>query len=135
MGQLSSAGLHLIVDGYVEDPSVFTRETIEALLAQIVSALDMKALDLPHVYEVPVDPEVLRRVQETGKFEDEGGITAVCVISTSHLSIHCWPLQRFFSLDAFSCKNFNADLAYSIIREMLRVEKSNVTVIQRRRPL
>lgn len=134
MGQLSSAGLHLIVDGYVEDPSVFTRETIEALLAQIVSALDMKALDLPHIYEVPVDPEVLRRVQETGKFEDEGGITAICVISTSHLSIHCWPLQRFFSLDAFSCKNFNADLAYSIIREMLKVEKANVTVIQRRRP-
>jgi len=134
MGQLSSAGLHLIVDGYVEDPSVFTRETIEALLAQIVSALDMKALDLPHVYEVPVDPEVLRRVQETGKFEDEGGITAICVISTSHLSIHCWPLQKFFSLDAFSCKNFNADLAYSIIKEMLRVEKANVTVVQRRRP-
>jgi len=135
MGHTSSAGLHLIADGYVENPSVFTRETIERLFSQVVSALDMKALDLPHIYEVPVDPEVLKRVQETGKFEDEGGITAVCVISTSHLSIHCWPLQSFFSLDVFSCKSFNSDVAFSIIREVLGVKQANVTVLQRRRPL
>lgn len=135
MGKLASAGLHLIVDGFVEDSSVFTRSKIEGLFAQIISALDMKALDKPQVYEVPVDPEVLRRVQQTGQFEDEGGITAIVVISTSHLALHCWPLQKFFSLDAFSCKDFNADLAFSIIRETLGVAKSNVSILQRRKPL
>lgn len=135
MGKLASAGLHLVVDGYVSDASVFTKEKIEGLFAKIIAALEMKALDKPQVYEVDVDPEVLKRVQETGQFEDEGGITAVVVISTSHLAIHCWPLQKFFSLDAFSCKNFDADLAYSILQETLRIEKSNITILQRRKPL
>jgi len=135
MGHLASAGLHLTVDGYVADPATFTREKIEGLFAQIIAALDMKPLDKPQVYEVPVDPEVLRRVQQTGKFEDEGGITAIVVISTSHLSIHCWPLQKFFSLDAFSCKDFNADLAFAIVRETLGVSKANVSILQRRKPL
>lgn len=135
MGKLASAGLHLVVDGYVADPSVFTREKIEGLFAQIISALEMKALDKPQVYEVPVDPAVLQRVQQTGQFEEEGGITAIVVISTSHLSIHCWPLQKFFSLDAFSCKDFNADLAFSIIRETLGVEKANTSILQRRKPV
>lgn len=135
MGQLASAGLHLTVDGFVTDPATFTREKIEGLFAQIIAALDMKALDKPQVYEVPVDPEVLRRVQQTGKFEDEGGITAIVVISTSHLSIHCWPLQKFFSLDAFSCKDFNADLTFAIVRETLGVSKANVSILQRRKPI
>lgn len=135
MGQLASAGLHLVVDGFVADSSVFTRERIENLFAQIIAALDMKALDKPQVYEVPVDPEVLERVKRTGQFEDEGGITAIVVISTSHLAIHCWPLQKFFSLDAFSCKDFNADLAFAIIRESLGVEKANTSILQRRKPI
>jgi len=134
MGKLASAGTHLIVDGEVSDSAVFTREKIEALFAQIISALGMKALDKPHVYDVPVDPEVLRRVQQTGTFEDEGGITAICVISTSHIACHCWPLQKFFSMDVFSCKDYNADLALSILRETLGVSKSNVSILQRRKP-
>jgi S-adenosylmethionine decarboxylase len=135
MGAKASAGVHLIVDGYVNDPGTFTRATIEEMFSKVISALEMKALDKPQVYEVPVDPTVLERVKRTGKFEDEGGITAVVVISTSHLSIHCWPLQRFFSLDAFSCKDFDSDLAYSIVRETLGVSRANVTVLQRHRPL
>jgi len=135
MGKLTSAGTHLIVDGEVADPNVFTRERIEGLFSQIISALNMKALDKPHVYEVPVDPEVLRRVELTGNFEDEGGITAVVVISTSHITCHCWPLQKFFSMDAFSCKDFNTELALSIVREMFGVTKANITTVQRRKPL
>lgn len=135
MAKLASAGTHLILDGEVADPKVFTRAKIEGLFTQIIAALGMTALDKPQVYEVPVDPEVLRRVELTGNFEDEGGITAVVVISTSHITCHCWPLQKFFSMDAFSCKDFNSELALSIIRETFNVTKANVTTIQRRKPL
>lgn len=134
MGTSQSAGVHLILDGYVKDAAVFTKENIEQLFAKVISALDMKALGPAHVYEVPVDPEVLKRVQETGKFEDEGGITAIVVISTSHMSIHCWPLQKFFSLDAFSCKPYDARLALSIIKEMMGVGDANVSILDRYRP-
>ena len=134
MGELSSAGLHLTMDGYVKDSTVFTKETIEGMFAKVIAALDMKALGPAHVYEVPVDPEVLRRVQETGTFEDEGGITAIVVISTSHMSIHCWPLQGFFSLDAFSCKTFDPNLAKMIIQETLGVVSANVHILERSKP-
>jgi S-adenosylmethionine/arginine decarboxylase-like enzyme len=129
-----SAGLHLVMDAYVADSSVFTRERLEDLFAKIVEALEMKPLDKAQVYEVPVDPEVLERVKRTGTFEDEGGISSIQVISTSHLSLHAWPLQNKFSLDAFSCKDFNAGLAINIIREMMGVTTDHVHVIQRTFP-
>ena len=97
-----SAGLHVIMDAYVSDADVFTKERIERLFTRLVEALDMKPLDKAQTYEVPVDPEILARVMQTGNFEDEGGITSVQVISTSHMSLHAWPLQKFFSLDVFS---------------------------------
>lgn len=129
-----SAGLHLIMDAYVSNGSIFTKETIQELFAKLVQALEMKMLAEPHIYEVSVDPEILKRVQETGNFEDEGGITGVVVISTSHMSIHCWPLQRFLSLDAFSCKNFDSNKAIQIIREHLKVISDNIVVHERRKP-
>jgi S-adenosylmethionine decarboxylase len=131
---MDSAGLHVTMDAYVADSSVFTREKLEALFGKLITALEMKALDKPMVYEVPCDPAVLERVKATGKFEDEGGITSIQVISTSHLSLHAWPLQKFFSLDAFSCKDFNADLAISIIRETLGVEADETVVLKRWKP-
>lgn len=129
-----SAGLHVVMDAYVADASVFTREKLESLFTKLVAALDMKPLDKAAVYEVEVDPQVYERVQKTGKFEDEGGITSFQVISTSHMSLHAWPLQSFFSLDAFSCKDFDSNLALSIIRESLGVTDENTTVLARRKP-
>lgn len=125
---MEPAGLHITMDAYVRDASVFTRERLESLFGSLVTALEMKALDKAMVYEVPCDPKVLDRVKKTGVFEDEGGITSIQVISTSHLSLHAWPLQGFFSLDAFSCKTFNADLALSIIRETLMVTEEETFI-------
>lgn len=129
-----SAGLHIVMDARVEDPSVFTTERLTSLFQQIVKALEMKPLDRVQVYEVPCDPAILERVKRTGTFEDEGGISTIQVISTSHLSLHAWPLQKFFSLDAFSCKDFNADLALSIIRETVGVVAEKTVIIRRRKP-
>ena len=131
---MESAGLHIIMDAYVRAPAVFTREKIERLFVKLTAALEMKALDKPKTYEVPVDPAVLARVKATGKFEDEGGITSFQVISTSHMSLHAWPLQSFFSLDAFSCKEFDSSIALTIIREELGVTTENTKLVFRRKP-
>ncbi len=65
-----SAGLHLVMDAYVSNGDIFTKEAIQELFAKLVQALEMKMLAEPHIYEVPVDPEILKRVQKTGNFED-----------------------------------------------------------------
>ncbi len=133
-GSAASAGVHVVVDGYVSDPSAFEEPSLHALFEKLVRTLEMKMLGKPHVYEVPVDPAVLERARRTGRFEDEGGITAVAVISTSHMSIHCWPLQKFFSMDVFSCKDFDHRTALGVLRSHLGVASDNVVVLSRTRP-
>lgn len=130
----SSAGVHLIMDGYVDDSAVFNQGYLEVMFSRIITALEMQPLDEARFYEVPVDPKVLERVKRTGKFEDEGGCSMLQVITTSHISIHTWPLQRFFSLDAFSCQDFNSELAQDIVTQYLAVIDHNTTVVKRRRP-
>lgn len=88
----------------------------------------------PQIFEVDVDPEVLERMKLTGKFEDECGITGFAVISTSHMSIHCWPLQKFFSLDAFSCKNFDVGIAITLIQDLLDVISHETKILPRFKP-
>jgi hypothetical protein len=122
------------MDGLVLDPQVFERERLEIMFSKLILALEMTPLDKAMFYEVPVDPSVLERVKRTGTFEDEGGTSMLQVISTSHISIHTWPLQGKFSLDAFSCKAFNAQLAIAIIGESLGVTASNTTVFERQWP-
>jgi S-adenosylmethionine decarboxylase len=41
---------------------------------------------------------------ETGK--DPGGITGFVLISESHISIHTFADRGFFTMDVYSCRNF-----------------------------
>lgn len=132
---IESAGTHLTIDAFVEDSAVFKKETLNILFANLIEALEMKVIYGPHFVEVPIDPEKLRRSQETGNFEDEGGTSAFCIISTSHLAIHVWPLQKFFSLDVFSCADFDAQIAIDIIESCLKVKVSKINILHRKKPI
>jgi S-adenosylmethionine decarboxylase len=129
-----SAGTHLIMDGYVEDASVFTPKNVSDMFHELVNALAMKMLREPEFTEVPIDPQLLERSRLTGEFFDEGGMTGTALISTSHMAFHCWPLRRFFSLDVFSCKVFDAAQAAYIIEQMLKIKSVNKVILQRRKP-
>jgi S-adenosylmethionine/arginine decarboxylase-like enzyme len=135
MAIIASAGTHVTIDAFVADPATFKAKSIEKLLHLLVDALGMTILQGPDVIDVPVDPKILERAQETGVFEDEGGTTAFCVISKSHISIHCWPLQKFFSADVFSCCDYEPLIALEIIREHMGVLREDVHVLRRRKPL
>lgn len=130
----NSAGLHLIMDARVKDASIFSATVLTELFNKIIIALDMKPLDNIKIYEVDVNPEILERVKATGNFEDEGGISTIQVISTSHITLHAWPLQNYFALDAFSCKDYDAQKALDIIRKTLSVSSENTLIVKRRKP-
>jgi S-adenosylmethionine decarboxylase len=131
---MDNAGRHLIIDGKVKDASVFTVEKLVTLFQDLAKALDMHIIRGPEFVEVPVDPKVLRHSRKTGEFEDEGGISGTCVISTSHMSLHAWPLRKAFSADVFSCKDFDHLKALGILSEELGVTKTNITVLNRLMP-
>lgn len=124
------AGLHLIFDGYVKDSNVFNAEHLTVLFKKLAAELKMQIIMGPEFLEVELDPSKL----ESEVFQDEGGITGMCVISTSHMSIHCWPLRKCFSMDVFSCKTFDEVVASKVTKEFLDVESWIVHRVKRSFP-
>ena len=128
---IDSAGRHLILDGYVKDSSVFTAEKLTLLFQNLASALEMKILQGPTFVEVALDAAKLK----SDVFEDSGGITGSCIISTSHMALHAWPISNFLSLDVFSCKDFDVSRAMGIIQEHMGLTSSiNVMNLDRSKP-
>jgi S-adenosylmethionine decarboxylase len=80
--------------------------SVESTLRELVALLGMRPLGEPHLYEV--ETEIAKLGAEP--FEDEGGVTGVCVLSTSHCAIHTWPLRPFFVMDVYSCRDFDPGL-------------------------
>ncbi len=78
-------------------------KTVESMLVDLIDVLGMRMLDKAHMYEV--ETEISKLGVEP--FEDEGGVTGICVLSTSHCSIHTWPLRPFFVMDVYSCRDFD----------------------------
>lgn len=132
---MGSAGTHLIMDGFVSDTANFEADRLESLFYGLADTLRMTMLRKPEFIEVPLDNAKLKQTEDSGVFQDEGGVTGFCVISTSHISIHCWPLRKFFSLDVFSCKDFDAELAERFIVDALGLTRVNKHVIQRLVPV
>ena len=130
---IESAGTHLTIDAFVKDPSLFTEERLSDLFQELVKTLGMKVLVGPTFVEVPIDPDKLEQSRETGEFCDEGGITSYSVISKSHLSLHAWPLQSFFSMDVFSCASFDYRIALGIVSKHLRLESASICVLARKK--
>ena len=101
-----SHGRHIKVLGRGSPSLLGDAKNVEGALRQLVDILGMRLLDVPHMYEVETEIEKLG----VEPFEDEGGVTGVCVLSTSHCSIHTWPLRPFFVMDVYSCRDFDARL-------------------------
>ena len=96
-------GRHIKVLGQGSAELLGRASTVESMLRDLIGILGMRILGEPHMYEV--ETEIAKLGVEP--FEDEGGVTGVCVLSTSHCAIHTWPLRPFFVMDVYSCRDFD----------------------------
>lgn len=98
-------------------------KVVESMLVDLIDVLGMRILDKAHMYEVETE------ISKLGKepFEDEGGVTGVCVLSTSHCSIHTWPLRPFFVMDVYSCRDFASEDVEKFLTERLGAYDLQVT--------
>jgi S-adenosylmethionine decarboxylase len=48
------------------------------------------------------------------------GVTAICLLSESHISIHTWPEKREAAVDVFTCGDSEPKIACDIIIEQLQ---------------
>ena len=121
-------GKHLMLDAYVSDPAVFVPSTLIRVCKIVVAELGMTLLGEPIVLEVPSTDSLLDSVQ------DEGGISVIVPITTSHLSIHAWPLRSAMMMDVFSCRSFDADHAVQILKAEMEITDCIVRLVDRKDP-
>src|SRR3954452_4944198 len=116
-------GRHIKVLGRGSPSRMGDATTVEKMLVDLIDVLGMRILDKAHMYEV--ETEISKLGVEP--FEDEGGVTGVCVLSTSHCAIHTWPLRPFFVIDVFSCRDFDPSAVEKHLRDRLRAFDLKIT--------
>lgn len=93
-------GPHLILDGYgCPAGRLADLDHIYAFLEAMPGAIGMTPIMPPYVFKY------------FAKTPEDWGISGFVLIAESHISIHTYPDRQFFTLDIFSCKDFDADLA------------------------
>lgn len=75
-----------------------------------------------------IDTEIVEECYH--KFEPIG-ISAVAVISTSHISIHTWPEYDYAAVDIFSCHEDIPGEILSILQELFHAERIEHQIIKR----
>ncbi len=113
-------GTHLMLDGYgcdrqwLEDLSL-----IYDFLSEYPNEISMTKIMTPYVFRY-----------EAKKPED-WGISGFVLIAESHISIHTFPEKNYLSLDIFSCKEFDSEIAISYVNKLFGVQKSEVKLLDR----
>jgi len=118
---MTSIGKHLVVELSNCNPHILSNpKLLETILTD--AATESKA-------------KVLKSVSH--QFPTTGGVTAVVIISESHLALHTWPEYQYAALDVFTCGQsanpWNAlkviinklEAKNTFILNLVRGEKSN----------
>jgi S-adenosylmethionine decarboxylase len=113
-------GPHLIVDGSgCNKQKRGDRTLIEQVLNDYPAAIGMTKIGGPYVcdYQAP-DPAY-------------SGVSGFVMIAESHIAIHIFPELGYFTLDVFSCRNFDPEVAIEYIERTFEVKQMDRTVLQR----
>lgn len=121
------------VSGRVVDAPVFAGEMCSYALDLWVQPADILS-----------DPDrlvtLMRAAAEAGHAEvlDEsvhvfpnGAVTAVLLLSQSHLSVHTWPELGMANFDLLTCGRLNGELILAALRDDLQPVRANVTRVIR----
>ena len=113
-------GPHLILDGTRCDTrKLGDRILIEQLLSDYPAAIGMTKIGGPYMFEYQApDPAY-------------SGVSGIVVIAESHIAIHTFPALDYFTMDIFSCKNFDHEKAIRYIKDALDVREMDRMLVQR----
>jgi S-adenosylmethionine/arginine decarboxylase-like enzyme len=94
---------------------------ISSTLITLAGMLDMHPISDVKLYRVPICPST--------EYENDGGMTAVLPITTSHITIHTWPVLGRARVIIDSCKPFDAREASLFLSARFRA-----MIVQREMP-
>ena len=115
-------GEHLLVDGYNADPELlFDKTLVRTCLTELCTLLGVLQLSKPLITYTP-----------NGILKVPGGVTGIVVLAESHISIHTFPIRRFFSADIYSCKHgMDQNAVANYLREKFKCKDIDTTFILR----
>ena len=70
-------------------------------------------------------------VQTIFKKFDPQGVTVICLLAESHISIHTWPEEGKAAADCYTCGDSNPKLGCDMIIQQLNPSKYELNYIQR----
>jgi S-adenosylmethionine decarboxylase len=113
-------GPHLIIDGSrCDTKKLGDRNLVEQVMNDYPKAIGMTKIGGPYMFEYQApDPAY-------------SGISGIVVIAESHIAIHTFPELDFFTMDIFSCKNFDHETAIAYIRDAFDVKEMDRMLVQR----
>ena len=113
-------GPHLIIDGSrCNTRKLADRILVEQVLNDYPAAIGMTKIGGPYMFEYQApDPAY-------------SGVSGLVVIAESHIAIHTFPELDYFTMDIFSCKNFDHEKAIAYIKEAFDVEEMDRMLVQR----
>ena len=113
-------GPHLIIDGTRCDTrKLGDRILVEQVLNDYPNAIGMTKIGGPYMFEYQApDPAY-------------SGVSGLVVIAESHIAIHTFPELDYFTMDIFSCKNFDHETAIEYIRKAFDVKEMDRMLVQR----
>ena len=115
------SGHHLILDlkNCEKVELLSDKSFIEDFLVKLVSFADVKIIGGPFVFYYE------------NEIREESGVTAVVIISDSHISIHTYPFKKALYLDFFSCIEFNDEKVVDFVKGTFKSEKVISKVLKR----
>lgn len=146
------AGRHLILDCVLTDesiPIVSSTEAMAEYLEEVTRITNMTLVIPPISMKFPFSGEtqrLIKRLEDEGtsspvieefkqhikhRDEDQGGVSAITVWLESHASLHSWPLDKYISIDLFSCKMFEYNEILNYTMDFMKLEKANIIVVDR----
>ncbi|HLZ24990.1 MAG TPA: adenosylmethionine decarboxylase [Ktedonobacterales bacterium] len=113
-------GPHLIIDGSRCDTrKLADRILVEQVLSEYPTAIGMTKIGGPYMFEYQApDPAY-------------SGVSGLVVIAESHIAIHTFPELDYFTMDIFSCKNFDHEKAIEYIKNAFDVREMDRMLVQR----
>lgn len=149
---MTYAGKHLILDCILTDDSIPIVNSVQKMseyLEEVTRITDMTLVIPPIAMAFPFSGEtqrLIKRLEAEGttspvieefkqhikhRDEEQGGVSAITVWLESHASLHSWPLDKYISIDLFSCKNFACEPIIDFTKDFMKLDTLHITEIDR----
>lgn len=70
-------------------------------------------------------------IQTIFKKFDPQGVTVICLLSESHISIHTWPEEGKAAVDVYTCGNCNPKIGCDIVIRQFGAQDHTLNCIER----